>query len=1052
MTTTNIAYPGQNLGIDFWKSMQGADPVLYSLEDIDSQPDDFERLPQNRESFGKSASVIRMWVDALFEADDILEVRPLPSKQQIRKQQPRQFSWYSTRKRHGFYPWIAPDELVSVSGQLESFNQSTDVLFGMWDKIESKWTDPCTVPNTPLNIYISLNPRFPKGSHDNDVLLFRSLFADLDQVDVEEALRRVDGANLPHPTVIVGSGHGVHLYWRLAGPIIDGAEWKFLQKRLILALDSDPAIHDPARIVRVPGFMNVNGDPSPCVLVEAEKHRQYELHDLDRVLPRLSRQSTKNPIAKPQSPAGEWLSHVGLPASQNSCERAMAYQRAFSAPAAGERNSKTFDLVCNVVEKFGLSVEQAGRVAEAFSERMAVPLDSEEVEEVTTKAFRKVADRRRLPQVFRFETLHEKNPLISLEDWRAEMKAARLASLDQPGAVFADCSPTGAGKSHADRAAMSKAEQSVTFLPTHHACQELASNLIEANLDAAAYPPLDETTCLRFGTEGNPGDAHLAQQAGINVGEAICPHCPFYRGCEYQTQREAARNAKHAIATHARASSSGFVPAEEKPIIFIHENPIALLRPTVRITQQPTFAKAGGRQRPHKKHLEEMMQVAKKARDIAESLGDDEKLDFSRGLYVAAKELLAILDQPVIEPINRIETIPLKGRIARPEGAEWLLHEAMQGCGVYAKGDVKRLVVGHACGELESLSVVIDDTKAKGGRVAWHKSLLGVWRVDPPGHAVVWFEDATGRPEMLSELIGRAVCDRTPLARLEYLVPAVQYAECDVKQSTESSTVRGIVRGLLADHPSAKKVGIITQRCHVQAIRNLGSPWRGRIAHIEYFGSGKDRASNSWLDCDLLLVLGTPRVPPAAVREALVQVGRIEVAGQEPCWGEYLWEGKSQAGDLKTIDAQGYDLESWQVMHSMLVRDALVQALGRGRGHTEKGVATVVASSEPLTLPLADQPLRVLSEKDDETLRYARELTVRISKGISLGKVTVSESQAGPTFTTAALLEEEWCGDSRSTLQRHLSSLFSFGLLHRRGQRGGWLLSKDWFPELHDGD
>ena len=43
----------------------------------------------------------------------------------------------------------------------------------------------------------------------------RCLRADVDNCDVQVALERVVSAALPHPTAVVNSGNGVHLYWCL---------------------------------------------------------------------------------------------------------------------------------------------------------------------------------------------------------------------------------------------------------------------------------------------------------------------------------------------------------------------------------------------------------------------------------------------------------------------------------------------------------------------------------------------------------------------------------------------------------------------------------------------------------------------------------------------------------------------------------------------------------------------------------------------------------------------------------------------------------------------
>lgn len=66
----------------------------------------------------------------------------------------------------------------------------------------------------------------------------------------------------PHPpSVIVDSGGGLHAYWRLARPL---DMWDQVQQTHIREVchgmartfGSDPNVHDPARLLRVPGTFN----------------------------------------------------------------------------------------------------------------------------------------------------------------------------------------------------------------------------------------------------------------------------------------------------------------------------------------------------------------------------------------------------------------------------------------------------------------------------------------------------------------------------------------------------------------------------------------------------------------------------------------------------------------------------------------------------------------------------------------------------------------------------------------------------------------------------
>jgi hypothetical protein len=719
-------------------------------------------------------------------------------------------------------------------------------------------------------------------------------------------------------------------------------------------------------------------------------------------------------------------------------------------PVDGERNTRLFAQAARLTDKFDLDEDDLLATVRAFNASSAEPLDDGEVETVVGKAHLHV-HAKGTPRGTLLHVVHEpyrepEGEVIPLDRLRETLVEARRESLGRPGTVFFDGSKTGVGKSTADRAAMRESGRSLTILPTHDACEELAQALVGDGLDAAAYPPIDASTCRMFGMDGGTGEARMALQAGLNVGEAVCPECPFHRSCEYQRRREQARSAAHAVATHARASSSRFAIAEGKPVVFIHEDPLALLRPVVKVASRPV-----GPQASHVENLRQVVRLARAAVEVAEQLGDEQKMEFALHLARSTQGLVVELeDQTVVEGFRaaeqkgkklespRVRSIPIEKPLRRPERCDYFLYRAMRHSGIDPDKDALGLALAHACGELEHLGVVVEDsfTKAKGGESGgereYHKALVGVWKVDPPEEVVVWFEDATGDRVLLEELLGRPVHDRTPAGRPGYQVPPVHFASMDVTQQTEGNVVRGLVRGLLARHPKAAKVGVITHRQHMAALEALGPSWSRRIARKEYFRSGKDRASNSWLDCDLILVLGTPRVPPSAVRDWLVRTGRIDAAGRDGRWGRRTWEGKTAEGTLLRVDGLGYFDPSWSTMHEMLVRATMLQAIGRGRGVTEKGVSVVVVSNENLGLPLSVTPVPEIKDPEARTFSAFLELTAINAKYHNVGEIAVTAAQLARCL-----------GDlGERQLRNHLTTLTQLGLLAKKGARGGWTLAR----------
>ena len=66
------------------------------------------------------------------------------------------------------------------------------------------------------NIFVGVNPRPSQGvGKKHDIHLCRSVWADLDDITINEATQRWNALRLPPPSITVNSGRGVHAYWLL---------------------------------------------------------------------------------------------------------------------------------------------------------------------------------------------------------------------------------------------------------------------------------------------------------------------------------------------------------------------------------------------------------------------------------------------------------------------------------------------------------------------------------------------------------------------------------------------------------------------------------------------------------------------------------------------------------------------------------------------------------------------------------------------------------------------------------------------------------------------
>ncbi|MFH1919713.1 MAG: DUF3854 domain-containing protein [Planctomycetota bacterium] len=551
----------------------------------------------------------------------------------------------------------------------------------------------------------------------------------------------------------------------------------------------------------------------------------------------------------------------------------------------------------------------------------------------------------------------------SLEDYRGDLVKARVDSVGI-GAVYLDTSPTGSGKTYADLPAITKAGSSLTLLTAHRNCREVEELYQQFGLDAAAYPPLSEKTCQSF------QEATFALECGLSPSQCVCPTCPFWTRCDYTEAMKMAEAALHRIATHARAAHSFENLAQGAAYVAIHEDPAAILRPFAEVARG----------------LERVGEIARAAKDGARDRPDQTLRYFFQRMERAADWLRCELDAaPDTTPLS------MPPPAGNPAGVDARLLHAIQSTRIRPSADVLRICRGIAAGELRELVIRVDKTYARGGSTETHRCVCAVWQATLPAGVPVWLSDATADPDEIGAMVtGRQVINATPSGSLAQQHPAVQIPNLDIKGATSPARVVKIVSAVLAAHPEAQRVGLLAHKKHVATLQGTGrkgialsEACQARIAKIEYFRSGLSRGSNSWCEsCDLILVAGTPRVPPPAVKVRLIQAGNPAAAARDGEWGPDWWSGIDATGRRHTIRGLAYCDRDWHAAHQALVRAELIQAVGRGRIVCEVGVPVVVLSNENLGLPIAEIEVDPLPAGAQEAIHALVELTKQNPKGI----------------------------------------------------------------------
>lgn len=126
------------------------------------------------------------------------------------------------------------------------------------DKLNDAVTFAARANQDRYNVYACINPARTQtqSARDSDINRAHYVFVDADDGEAWKRIQNFDG---PEPTILVRTGTQPaprgHAYWRLEDSITSN-EFREAQGRLIEALQTDKAVRNPSRVMRVPGFIS----------------------------------------------------------------------------------------------------------------------------------------------------------------------------------------------------------------------------------------------------------------------------------------------------------------------------------------------------------------------------------------------------------------------------------------------------------------------------------------------------------------------------------------------------------------------------------------------------------------------------------------------------------------------------------------------------------------------------------------------------------------------------------------------------------------------------
>lgn len=197
---------------------------------------------------------VERWMRTLFRPGETIELRAKSSQD----------------KGLGWRGWITLDDMDNLLETIIPVNEANE-----------------------RNLWAGVCPRSGYGSGVPAVA--RVVWADVDGLSPEQTMTGLSSMSLPEPTMVVSSGHGTHLYWMLDRdhkPEEIRAVNRWLSSNVPGA---DGGVHDPTRVLRIPGTYNFKEPVTPSFLV-SHSDTVYTLDSFPRLDSRVERTGTVSDI------------------------------------------------------------------------------------------------------------------------------------------------------------------------------------------------------------------------------------------------------------------------------------------------------------------------------------------------------------------------------------------------------------------------------------------------------------------------------------------------------------------------------------------------------------------------------------------------------------------------------------------------------------------------------------------------------------------------------------------------------------------------------------
>ena len=177
----------------------------------------------------------------------------------------------------------------STDGYIQLIKFQNEKIIKIYNTSVSGLRDVVEQLEGETDTYIAPNTMYKPFRRVENIRQFRALYIDIDGVEDDQVacaykiLELAENKEIPKPTMIVNSGRGIHVYWRIKNaPYGALYTWQELEDYLyykLKHLGADMAATDGARILRLPGTINSKNN-AKCRALWIDNEIEYSMYDL----------------------------------------------------------------------------------------------------------------------------------------------------------------------------------------------------------------------------------------------------------------------------------------------------------------------------------------------------------------------------------------------------------------------------------------------------------------------------------------------------------------------------------------------------------------------------------------------------------------------------------------------------------------------------------------------------------------------------------------------------------------------------------------------------